>query len=434
MCEGEVESDIPKKYRYFTREEVSRRCEKDKKWLIINEKVYNITNWCRKHPGGAKLISHFAGQDATDAWTAFHNDKDYVSKFLKPLLIGEVVNPEEDKLTLEFRQLRQLTEKMGLYKCNKWFTLAHFVSILGFEAVAMVLIWCYGGGWLPWVTAGILLATAQAQAGWLQHDLGHFSVFKNSTLNRIGHHVTVGFLKGASSHWWNFRHFQHHAKPNVIRKDPDVQLAYLFLLGNSMPKSWGEKQKGVMPYNWQHKYFFLVGPPLLLPIYFHLEVTYFVFKRKDWLDLALVVGFFVRFFSMFGPLLGGWSAFGLYMFTRFLESHWFTWVTQMNHIPMEIDTEMNRDWVSSQLVSTCNVNPGLFNDWFTGHLNYQIEHHLFPTMPRHNYHKVAPLVQSLCKKYNLDYQSKPMLTAFADIIRSLRKSGQIWYDAYYHLG
>lgn len=65
MCEGDVESDLPKKYRYFTREEVSKRCEKGEKWLIINEKVYNITNWCRKHPGGAKLISHFAGQDAT---------------------------------------------------------------------------------------------------------------------------------------------------------------------------------------------------------------------------------------------------------------------------------------------------------------------------------------------------------------------------------
>ena len=42
---------------------------------------------------------------------------------------------------------------------------------------------------------------------------------------------------------------------------------------------------------------------------------------------------------------------------------------------------------------------------------------LFPTMPRHNYYKVAPLVQSLCAKHGIKYQSKPLLSAFADIVQ-----------------
>lgn len=37
-------------------------------------------------------------------------------------------------------------------------------------------------------------------------------------------------------------------------------------------------------------------------------------------------------------------------------------------------------------------------------------------MPRHNYHKVAPLVQSLCAKYGIKYESKPLFSAFADIV------------------
>ena len=57
-----------------------------------------------------------------------------------------------------------------------------------------------------------------------------------------------------------------------------------------------------------------------------------------------------------------------------MESHWFVWVTQMNHIPMEVDTDHQRDWLPMQLQATCNVEPTLFNSWFTGHLNYQIEH------------------------------------------------------------
>jgi len=42
---------------------------------------------------------------------------------------------------------------------------------------------------------------------------------------------------------------------------------------------------------------------------------------------------------------------------------------------------------------------------------------LFPTMPRHNLVKAAPMVQEMCKKHGLDYQTKPLLTAFADIVR-----------------
>lgn len=42
---------------------------------------------------------------------------------------------------------------------------------------------------------------------------------------------------------------------------------------------------------------------------------------------------------------------------------------------------------------------------------------LFPTMPRHNFHKVAPLVKSLCAKHGIRYQEKPLLRALQDIVR-----------------
>lgn len=53
-------------------------------------------------------------------------------------------------------------------------------------------------------------------------------------------------------------------------------------------------------------------------------------------------------------------------------------------------------------------------------------------MPRHNLHKVAPLVKSLCAKHGIKYQEKPLLRALQDIIRSLKKSGELWLDAYLH--
>ncbi|KAB0401744.1 hypothetical protein E2I00_005942, partial [Balaenoptera physalus] len=86
----------------------------------------------------------------------------------------------------------------------------------------------------------------------------------------------------------------------------------------------------------------------------------------------------------------------------------------MSHIPMKMSREENKDWLSTQVLATCNVQQSFFNDWLTGHLNFQIEHHLFPTMPCHNYHKVAPLVRSLCAKHGLQYVNKPLLKAFGD--------------------
>jgi len=155
-------------------------------------------------------------------------------------------------------------------------------------------------------------------------------------------------------------------------------------------------------------------------------------SRRDWVDLAWAMSYYARFFITYVPFYGILGAVLFLNFIRFLESHWFVWVTQMNHLVMEIDHEPYRDWFSSQLVATCNVEQSLFNDWFSGHLNFQIEHHLFPTMPRHNFHKVAPLVKSLCAKHGIKYQEKPLLRAMLDIIRCLKKSGELWLDAYLH--
>ncbi|KAF6025175.1 FADS2 [Bugula neritina] len=414
----------------YTRKEVECHADKDSKWLIIHNKVYDITNFSKKHPGGAKVISHAAGEDATDAWTAFHDRKDLVTKYMNALYIGDV-EPDTDKVNEDFRQLRTSVEAMGLFKANPLFYIAHIAHIVLMYFIGCWILYSYGIGWAPYLVSTCLFVTAQIQAGWTQHDYGHLSVFTSNYANHLAHKFTIGTLKGAASHWWNFRHFQHHAKPNVIKKDPDVSVPYVFLVGETMAKRWGQLKKGFMPYKWQTYYFHLLGPPVLLPVYFHIEVLYFIFKRRDWMDLLFTFSFFTWWFTALTPVMGAWSSFKLYMLVRFLESHWFTYVTQMSHIPMAVDNEQHRGWFQQQLATSANVEPGLFNDWFTGHLNFQIEHHLFPTMPRHNLHKAAPLVQSLCRRHNIEYVCNPLLTQFANILRQLEKSGDIYYNAYW---
>jgi len=414
----------------LTREEVRKHSSRDSQWIIIDNKVYDITNFSKRHPGGARVVSHAAGDDATDAWTAFHDRKDLVGKYMKALYIGDVEH-DQDEINRDFREMRSTVEKMDLFKPDPMFYIAHLGHIILFYFIGCLILHMYGTGWTPYIIATILFTTAQAQAGWSQHDYGHLSVFEDNSVNHFAHRFTIGTLKGAASHWWNFRHFQHHYKPNVMKKDPDVNAPYVFLLGDAMAKRWGQLKKGFMPYQWQSYYFHLFGPPILLPVYFHIEVLYFIFKRKDWMDFAFLLSYFVWWFAALTPVLGGWGAFKLYMLVRFLESHWFTYVTQMSHIPMRIEPDQHRGWFEQQLISSANVDQSAFNDWFTGHLNFQVEHHLFPTMPRHNLHKVTPLVKSLCNKYNIEYVCNPLLTQFANILRQLKKSGDIYTDAYY---
>jgi len=277
----------------------------------------------------------------------------------------------------------------------------------------------------------LLLGTAQTQAGWLQHDFGHLSVFKESKWNHWLHYILICHLKSASRTWWNWRHFLHHAKPNTILHDPDIKASYVFVFGKEMARRWGAKKKGIMPYSVQHHYWHLIGPPLLLPTYFHWEnITYAVANRRWW-DLFWMMTFFAKHFMLYGPLLGGWGALWFYFLFRVVESHWFVYVTQMNHIPMLIDFDKKYDWPTLQNLTTCNVEQSMFNDWFTGHLNFQLEHHLFPTMPRHNYHKANVLVRAMYKKHNVPMLTKTLGTAMADIIASLKDSSDVWYEAYY---
>ncbi|CDQ96194.1 unnamed protein product, partial [Oncorhynchus mykiss] len=127
--------------------------------------------------------------------------------------------------------------------------------------------------------------------------------------------VAVCF-QGASANWWNHRHFQHHAKPNVFSKDPDVNSLHVFVLGDKQPVEYGIKKLKYMPYRHQHQYFFLIGPPLLIPVYFHIQILRTMFLRQDWVDLAWSMSFYLRIFCCYYPFFGFFGSVALISFVR----------------------------------------------------------------------------------------------------------------------
>uniref|UniRef100_A0A8C6FEN7 Cytochrome b5 heme-binding domain-containing protein n=1 Tax=Moschus moschiferus TaxID=68415 RepID=A0A8C6FEN7_MOSMO len=396
--EGNAKFDLPRKSLHtYIWQEVQRHNQETDQWLVINRKVYDVTGWVDRHPGGRQVLNYYAGEDATDVFRAMHPDPDIVLLYLKPLLIGELApeepNQERNKnsqLVEDFQELRRTLETMNMFNANLGFFFLHFAQVLILEALAWVIVWHFGSGWLITIFISFLLVVAQVQGAILQHDLGHLSIFKKSKWNRLMQKVVMGHFEGLSAKWWNNRHFQHHVKTNIYPKDPDIDVGPLFVIGELQPVK------------------------VCLEILSTREIFQEVALRKVYtLDIAWASSFYIRYFITFGPFYGIFGTMVL------LESPWVAYITQMSHIPMKMSKEENQDWFSTQVLATCNVEQSLFNDWFTGHLNFQIEHHLFPTMPCHNYHKVAPLVKSLCAKHGLQYVNKPILKAFGDILRAL---------------
>uniref|UniRef100_A0A8C0GXX0 Cytochrome b5 heme-binding domain-containing protein n=1 Tax=Chelonoidis abingdonii TaxID=106734 RepID=A0A8C0GXX0_CHEAB len=379
-----------------------------KQWLVIDWKVYDIGQFYQRHPGGAQIISYYAGQDATDAFTAFHANNALVRKYISSLLIGELAQDQTSmepsknvsKLLVEdFRELRATIERMGLLNPKSLFFVLIFLQILLLEAAGWIALWYFGTSLLPFLISAVLLTTSLTQAGYLQHDLGHLSVFRNPKWNQVVHMFVIGQLivstDSGSSNWSKLTHNQHHAKPNCICKDPDLNMhPTLFTLGKVPSVELGMKKKKFMPYNHQHKYFF---------------VTEYLYFPK---------GHSPKYECFSGLCRHRISDCLVFLcLHRVLESIWFIWLLFMSHVPMNIDYDKNLDWFSTQLQATCNVDQSLFNDWFSGHHNFQIEHHLFPTMPPCNYWKVGPLVKSLCAKHSIEYHCMPLLTAFADVVQ-----------------
>ena len=70
---------------------------------------------------------------------------------------------------------------------------------------------------------------------------------------------------------------------------------------------------------------------------------------------------------------------------------------------MHIGRDDEQSWLRSQLLATCNVEQSIFNDWFSGHLNFQIEHHLFPSMANCHYMTISPIVKQFCKDHDIEY-------------------------------
>jgi delta8-fatty-acid desaturase len=383
---------------FYSSKQVAEHNSKDDCWLIYNDKVYDVTDFASRHPGGHKVISSLAGTDATDHIHQFHPHW-VVEKALPTYCVGNT-QTTPTAATLAYRALGEELEKEGLFKTRYSFyylKAAWLAFLLGLAVYNRYTIF-----------GAVVLGVYFQQIAFIGHDVGHNSITKDRrTDNTIG--IVAGpLLSGVSMSWWKASHNVHHIVTNSVDMDPDVQHMPVFAISNKFFASlYSTYHERVMPFDGPTKFFtskqhFLFYPIMALARFnLYLQGVIHMASHGSLLEWAALAGFWIWYPTIFMcPQF----------LTHFLITNAVAGILHVqiciSHFPMStyhgIPTK-DKSFLEAQLDTTADISCSKFMDWFHGGLQFQAVHHLYPRVPRHNLRIVHERVKALCKQHNIKY-------------------------------
>ena len=293
------------------------------------------------------------------------------------------------------------------------------VAVVAWIVVFMVI----GNTWWQLVMAGVL-AVLMTQISFLGHDAAHRQIFKSGRWNDWVSLILANLLVGISYGWWQRKHNRHHANPNKEGADPDIALGAVALTPERATAPKSRLMRWVVAH--QGWYFF---PILLLEgLSLHKDAVHRVVSRRPierrWLEMGFLAirlgGLLVLAFLTLSPgiafaFLGVEVAvFGLYMGFTFAP----------NHIGMPlVSPRLKLDFLRRQVLMSRNISGGRLMSIFMGGLNYQIEHHLFPSMARPHLRRAQPLVAAYCADQGVPYTQTSLWRAYRSVIGYLNTVG-----------
>jgi len=317
-------------------------------------------------------------------------------------------------------------------ECEGYFEPSLVYNIYKFTTtLALVILgsWLAIKGW--WVLGAIITGVGFQQLGWLGHDISHHNFTKNRKLNNFLSYVVGNLLGGFSTNWWKNRHNTHHALTNVLASDPDIDNLPLFV--------WQEADLVRVPTSWlasiivSYQEFYFVTWTSLLKLIWFIQSIFFVTtpevhnksftKSLKWEQLTLALNaLWMLTVCWFTPSWG--SFFGFYFLSQAVGGAGIALIVFMNHYALEMEAHHGRvdaNFVDLQLEGTRNIRPNPFVNWFSGGLNLQIEHHLFPTMPRNRLLDVRPLVKQFCLDNGLTYDELSYWDCLVQVEKKLHR-------------
>ncbi|WP_344001897.1 acyl-CoA desaturase [Microbacterium paludicola] len=325
-------------------------------------------------------------------------------------------------LAKAYTQVSQVVKETGLLRRAGWF----------YALVGAALAVCFGGVITGFILLGdswfqLLMAAALGilftQVAFLAHEAAHRQILSSGPANlRLARILAAGVV-GISLSWWDAKHTRHHGNPNRVGKDPDIEFDTVSFLEVDAAKTRG-------PLRWiTRRQGWLFFPLLTLEgLNLHVLGLKHLFARGPvkgrWLELGLIA---VRLAAVIVPVflllpLGmafafigvQLAVFGVYMGASFAPNH--------KGMPI-IAPDAKLDFFSKQVRTSRNVSGGWWATWLMGGLNYQVEHHLFPNMPRPHLAKAREIVRDYCISHDVPYTETTLLRSYGIVIEYLNRVG-----------
>lgn len=292
--------------------------------------------------------------------------------------------------------------------------------ILAALAACGVLMVRYGDSVAVQAANGALLAFLYTHIGFVMHDAGHRQVFRSAAANdRLG--VVCGnLLIGLSYDWWNDKHNRHHAHPNQEGHDPDIDFPVV---------AFSEEQALAKPrpWRWIVRYQAFLFIPMLLLEGFSLRAGAIEHlargrAKRPWLEGTLLAVYFVTYLGLVVWLLEPGPAIAFVLVNQGLSGFYTGAVFAPNHKGMPVlASDHPGGFLERQVMTSRNVRGSRVADFLYGGLNYQIEHHLFPGLPRHRLRAARRVVRPFLREHGIPYAETRVMRSFAEILGHLHR-------------
>jgi fatty acid desaturase len=272
--------------------------------------------------------------------------------------------------------------------------------------------------------AGVLLAVAIVQVALVGHDAGHMAVFRDAHQNHLLGMICWSLTAGVGYWYWTDRHNRHHANTNDLEDDPDLGWTALIAHDEAEARNRRGWLRTITPY----QAFVAAAFVPLVAFGFRFESYAFALRKLHGVrrvsELAVLAGNIVVW--LLAAAFFGWSAIALFFITQWVASAYLSFIIAPNHKGMPLwahGTELT--FVERQVLSSRNLTANRVWDVVFGGLNYQIEHHLFPQMPRVHLRRATAVVRPFCEASGLHYEVASPIRAFADIFIRAHRVGRM---------
>ncbi len=328
-----------------------------------------------------------------------------------------VTNRERDR---EYLELKRMVAGQGLLDRQYFYYAWKIPSVLAMVVASVALLVIFSGTlWVQMLNA-VFLALVFTNLGFMGHDSGHRQIFESATRNDWVL-LCVGFLTGMTPSWWQDKHNTHHRAPNQLEIDGDIEVS-LFAFTEEQALA----MKGIGRFTVKYQAF-LFYPLLVLTALSLLfgGIAYQIRKERVRYPIAepiLVVAGLAAYLGLIFAFLGPWHGALFILLHRALGGVYMGSVFAPNHKGMPIlDNETEMDYLHQQTLTARDVKGSPLVDFWYGGLNYQIEHHLFPNMPRNNLKKAQVIVRSFCQERGLPYHETGVWQSNKEILGFLHE-------------